>query len=160
MNDDQLNRAARPAARQAAPVGAPSWQTVLVRQLLTRDRVMGYSRHLAQWLSVWLMAKGWLGEGNVGLLYGAILNIALIILSWNSETKETLYQQIGGVVRHVLTMVMAVVVFKGWLSDDQAHQVQEAVVGFILSSASSATAGEKFTPGGEEVSDAQASDGQ
>ena len=57
-------------------------------------------------------------------------------------------------------MVMAVVVFKGWLSNDQAHQVQEALVGFILSSATSATAGEKFVPRGEEVSGSESLDGQ
>lgn len=160
MNDPQTNRAARPADTQAAPVGAPSWQVMLVKQLLTKDRVAGYARHLAQWLSVWLMAKGWLGEGNQGLLYGAIFNLALIILSWHSESKTSLYEQLGGVVRHVLTMVMAVVVFKGWLSNDQAHQVQEALVGFILSSATSATAGEKFVPRGEEVSGSESLDGQ
>lgn len=149
MNDAQLKPSARPSEAPPSDASA-AWLKLVTGFLFSQDRVAGYVRHLAQWLSVWAAAKGYLGEGNFSLLNGALLNIAIILMSWHSGSKSEMAHQIAGIVRHVVTLVMAVVVFKGWLSNDQAHQLQEAIAGFILSSASSASAGEKFIPSGEE----------
>jgi hypothetical protein len=127
-----------------------------IKLWFTEARVRGYARHAGSWLATWLVAQNLIpgDAGTAALVVGCVVNITIIIWSWNSSVKVTLNDKLAGLARHALTIGLGILVFKGYITGDTAGIVVEAVVGLIVSCGISAVAGEKVVPKPEVVVEA------
>ena len=133
---------------QSPPPSGDSLVVRILKKWITNDRVWGYARHAGTWLSTWLATHKLIGDdsGTAELVAGCVGNIAVLIWSWNADAKETMRQKAAGIARHVMTIGLGVLVFKGVISSDDANQIIQVAVGLIVSCGVSAAAGEKIVP--------------
>jgi hypothetical protein len=103
----------------------------LIKWFLTQERVLGLVRHAATWLSVWMTTNGIIAQSYAETIVGSVLGIATLLWGMYAQEKVTLAHRIGSFARHILTILAAIAIFKGYLTEEQANEIIGGVLGFI-----------------------------